>query len=360
MTKSSSFNYSNLLPEQRILAIQRLTALWAFSESGLGGLMHALQIPFTGLVIGGLAVIIITFIARLSVTGYSQILQCLPIVLIIKAMVSPYTPFPAYIAVSFQAITAMALFSIFRINLLSILLLAVITMLESAFQQLLILTLFFGRSFWKAADDMVALMARQLGSTVNNGSFWLIAIYLLIYITGGIMVALMAYRILRNFFSENKNGDDLPDKGITPVYNLPEIPRRKNFRSKIWLLFTVMLLLSVVLFFFAADAKHGWLSVIKALCWTLSAILVWFMFISPLFSRLVLKVLHKKQTRYTESVSRIMGFLPVLRPLTAMAWQNTREHKGWKRIQFFFSTLVGWTLVYSDIPQPEKTNNPSQ
>ena len=360
MTKSSSFNYSNLIPEQRILAIQRLTALWAFCECGLGGLMHALQIPFTGLVIGGLAVIIITFIARLSVNGYSQILQCLPIVLIVKAMVSPYTPFPAYLAVSFQAITAMVLFSIFRVNLLSILLLAVITMVESALQQLLILTLFFGRSFWKVADDMVSLMARQLGSTVNNGSFWLIAIYMLIYITGGIMVALMAYRVTNNFFSENKNNHELPEKGSTLVYHLPEIPRRKNFRAKLWLLFTVMLIVSIALFLFAADAKQGWVGVIKALCWTLSAILVWFMFISPLFSRLILKVLHKKQSRYSEAISRTMEFLPVLQPLTAMAWQNTRDHKGWKRIQFFFSTLVSWALVYSDIPQPEKNNNPTQ
>ena len=89
---------------QHSLAIQRLTALWAFAESGLGGVLHAFQIPFTGLVIGGFAVIIITLIAKFSDHHYQQILKSFLIVLIVKAMVSPHTPVPAYLAISFQAI----------------------------------------------------------------------------------------------------------------------------------------------------------------------------------------------------------------------------------------------------------------
>ena len=132
-----TISHTSLSSEQRTLAIQRLTALWAFSESGLGGIMHALQIPFTGLVIGGFAVIIITFITKISAYKYSQVLQSLFVVLIVKVMVSPYTPFPAYIAVSFQALIGIALFRLLKVNLLSILLLSIIAMLESALQQLL-------------------------------------------------------------------------------------------------------------------------------------------------------------------------------------------------------------------------------
>lgn len=59
-------NLDHLSDEQKRLAIQRLTALWAFSESGLGGVVHALKIPFTGIMLGGFAVIIITLIAYFS------------------------------------------------------------------------------------------------------------------------------------------------------------------------------------------------------------------------------------------------------------------------------------------------------
>ena len=108
--------YKYLSKEQRLAAIQRLTALWAFAESGLGGLMHALQIPFTGLVVGGMAVMIISLIAEISEHDHKQVLKSALVVLIVKAMVSPYTPFPAYIAVSFQAMLGYALFSLFPIN----------------------------------------------------------------------------------------------------------------------------------------------------------------------------------------------------------------------------------------------------
>ena len=43
--------------------ISRLTALWALSEAGLGGILHALQSPFTGLFVGGFAIILISLIA---------------------------------------------------------------------------------------------------------------------------------------------------------------------------------------------------------------------------------------------------------------------------------------------------------
>ena len=102
--------------------------------------------PFgTGLVVGGFAVIIITLIAKFSDTEFKQILKSLSIVLLIKVTISPNTPFPAYIAVSFQAFIGYVLFSILNINFGSILLFSVLAMLESAIQKLLVLTLFFGQ-----------------------------------------------------------------------------------------------------------------------------------------------------------------------------------------------------------------------
>ena len=345
MTNSTHINYTNLSPEQRITAVQRLTALWAFCESGLGGLLHALQIPFTGLVVGGLAVIIITFIAKISEHNYSQILQSLLIVLVVKAMVSPYTPFPAYIAVSFQALVGLILFCLLRVNLISILLLSTIAMLESAIQKLLILTFFFGQSFWKATDEMMGFIAKQFGTAAIDGSQWLIAIYLLIYLLGGIFIAMMAYKIIKGFSLDNETAIL-----INTEIPIPAVSKRKSIRNKLWLMITVMIILSVSLFVFAADAKQGWVAVIKTVSWTMSVIMIWYMLISPLFTRFILWVLQKKESRYSESVSRTLSFLPVLRSLTAMAWKKSGVYKGWARMYFFCSTLLHWSLVYSESP----------
>jgi hypothetical protein len=75
-------------------AIERLTALWALSESGLGGIMHAIKIPFTGLIVGGIAVIIVSLICVLSGCRWKLVGQSLLIVLAIKMAISPHALLP--------------------------------------------------------------------------------------------------------------------------------------------------------------------------------------------------------------------------------------------------------------------------
>jgi hypothetical protein len=345
--------HKDLSGEQRQAAVQRLTALWAFTESGLGGIMHALQIPFTGLLVGGMAVIIISLIAEISNRDLKQILKAAVIVLIVKAMVSPFTPFPAYFAVSFQALLGYALFSILSINFFSILLLSSIAMLESALQKLLVLTIFFGKSFWKAMDELMAFVAKQFGSSSVNGSQWIITAYLIIHLIGGIIIAWIAYKTIKGFFAE---------KGIFILENTEMvnaeiyergIAKRKTLFHKLWGMILILVVLSVVLFIFSADTKLGWLAVVKTISWTLSAILIWFMLIGPLFTRLVQKILQKKESRYSDEVLKTLSFLPVLRQLTALAWRKSKAYPGIGRWRFFFSALVHWSLTCSDPSKPE-------
>ena len=84
--------------------IDKLTALWALNESGLGGFLHVFNTPFTGLIVGGIAILLISLIAYYAENKWQAIFKALVIVLIIKMAVSPYSPFGAYVAVSFQAL----------------------------------------------------------------------------------------------------------------------------------------------------------------------------------------------------------------------------------------------------------------
>jgi hypothetical protein len=65
-----------------------LTALWAFVEAGLGGFLHALHLPFTGIVLGGFAVLIISLLAMCYDKPFAKIVQATLIVLAIKAAVN--------------------------------------------------------------------------------------------------------------------------------------------------------------------------------------------------------------------------------------------------------------------------------
>lgn len=336
--------YQDLTGEQRHTAVQRLTALWAFTESGLGGVMHALKIPFTGLVVGGMAVIIISIIARINL---KQLLKATMIVLIIKAMVSPHTPFTAYIAVSFQAVLGYALFSFLPISFFSILLLSSLAMLESAFQKLLVLTLLFGRSFWKAIDEMFAFIIKQFGFSYSNGSQWIVGSYLVIYLVGGVIIAWIAHTIIRDLFTQRNTLVMERIQKINSEIYIGNIEKRKKHYNKLWAMILILVVLSAVLFIFAADEKQGWLAVIKTFSWTLSAILVWFTLISPLLTKLIQRLLQKKQSRYSDEILRTLSFLPLFRQLTGLAWQESKLYSGFRRWHFFFSALVHWSLTCS-------------
>ena len=116
----------------RLTIIRRLTALWALSESGLGGIMHALKIPFTGLIVGGISVIIVSLISYLSSNSRESILRSLIIVLTIKLAISPHSSFTAYVAVSFQAVSAWFFFRYISDLRIAAYTTAIISMLESA------------------------------------------------------------------------------------------------------------------------------------------------------------------------------------------------------------------------------------
>ncbi len=328
--------------EQRRVAVQRLTALWAFAESGLGGMLHALQVPFTGLIVGGMAVLLITLIAFFAQQQYKTILHSLVIVLIVKAAVSPYTPFPAYIAVGFQALTGYLLFSLLQINLFSILLLAVIAMMESAIQKLLILTLFFGQSFWKAADGLSDFIAKQFGMSAYNGSNWIISFYLLIYFIGGFCIGWMAYKTIKEIFIEK--GSLALDVSFNSE---PVLINHRKKNKKLWLIIIALVIISLLLFIFAADSKQGWIAVLKTLSWTSAVILLWYLLISPLFTKFIQKSLRKKEGRYSEEVAHALSFIPVLQQLASIAWQKSSRYNGWRRLRCFCSTMINWSLTSS-------------
>lgn len=347
-------DHRNLTAEQRVIAVQRLTALWAFTESGLGGIMHALQIPFTGLLVGGMAVVMICMIAEISEYNYKQVLKSALIVLIVKAMVSPHTPFPAYIAVGFQALLGYGLFSLLGVNFFSILLLSTIAMAESAIQKILILTIFLGDSLWTAMDKMISFLASQFGMVSDNGSYRIAGLYLLIYIAGGVLIAWLAHHSIKTFYSRKA----FEMISFTSQGSVPVISQKKSGHQKLWLLIILMIAASLILFLFAANGKQGWLAVTRTIIWTTSAILIWYVFISPLFTKLIKQALKKKQGKYSDEVLQVISFLPVLRRLTALAWQQSKKQAGIGRWYHFLSSLIHWSLIYSDNPSPEISSQP--
>ncbi len=331
----------NLSKEQKLAAIGRLTALWAFAESGLGGVLHALQMPFTGLIVGGLAVIIITLIAKLSVNSFKQIFKSLIVVLIVKATISPYTPFPAYIAVSFQAIVAAILYSLMKVNFVTVLLLSLMAMIESAVQKLLVLTLFFGQSIWKAINTFTNFVTKQMHYHSISGTNIVITIYLTIYIVAGVYVALLAMRMTRNFSQQKA----MPSLEINE--GVETISKAKKRKKQLLFIFFILCLISLSLFFLSNNNANQYLSILKIFSWTITIIFLWLWIITPLFTKLILLLLSRNKTKYSSEVTEIISVLPDLRSISITAWQYSKHKKGLGRVAEFLSNLLHWSLIYT-------------
>ena len=336
----NSVGVDNLSKEQKVVAIQRLTALWAFAESGLGGMLHALQMPFTGLVVGGLAVIIITLIAKFSDNNMRSIFKSMIIVLIIKLTISPNTPFPAYIAVSFQALMGCLLYGLLKVNYISVLLLSILSMLESAIQKLLILTIFFGQSLLKATNTFFSFVANQFNYKSINGAQWLISVYLVIYIIGGILIALLALIIIKNISFNT----DLPL--FVNDHNFPNEKRIKKRKRQLVYTFIILCIISAIFICFNKD-EHPYLSILKVFAWTISAIFLWYYFITPFFTKLIVLLLQKNKSKYSTEVADIISMTPQLKNITYSAWVFAKQKKGFSRIALFLSCLLQWSLTYT-------------
>ena len=94
---------AQIIEAPEYLTVERITALWALSEAALGGVLHALHFPLTGLLINSASVIYIVLIAFYSRQA-GAILRATMVVLIVKGIVSPHTPLTAYLAVFVQGV----------------------------------------------------------------------------------------------------------------------------------------------------------------------------------------------------------------------------------------------------------------
>lgn len=182
-----------------------LAGIWAFVESGLGGAMHALKLPFTGIWIGGTAVAVLIVMAgvlrgRYEAWGHVEkvprhaiagtLLRATMLVMAVKLMASPHSPPTAYLAVGFQGVLAACVLSWFRPFRLGAILFASLSMFESAIQKLLVMTLVYGRAWMTALESMTLVANQQLG--VEGGGLSLLWVYLGLYLSWGVVLGIWA------------------------------------------------------------------------------------------------------------------------------------------------------------------------
>jgi hypothetical protein len=183
-----------------------LILLWAFAESGIGGMLHAFRLPFTGIFVGGLAIICIGLLGYYQEKGSRQILEALGIVLLVKLTISPHSPWQAYFAVVFQGYLGYLIFTSKHHFKAKVLIFSVLCMFESAFQKVIIASLILGNNFLKSVDQAAVAIANSLGLSANVSAVWLIFVcYVLIHIVLGMYLGLWIPKIPKQLTDLSEN-----------------------------------------------------------------------------------------------------------------------------------------------------------
>lgn len=316
--------------DKQTLVITRLTALWALSESALGGIMHALHIPFTGIFVGGMAIICISFIAIYAQSVFGEIIKSTLLVLMVKAGVSPHTPVPAYVAVSFQGLLGATIFTFLRNFRLSAVLFGCLAITESAIQKFLFTTLVFGKSVWVALDIFVASVLHDLGLPKNfSFSFWMVSLYILLYAVFGF--------ILGMFIGDMPNALEKIQRDKIRPQSLgkqedPAIKRKKSWLRFLWIIGFVFLI-------FLAECKinHAFYVVLRSL----SVTMLLFVVIRPLIVYLINRSAKNKK----EEIIIILNLLPEIRAYVKPAYeQSSATYNGMKKYSHFVLLLIHFTI----------------
>ncbi|MEM5563866.1 hypothetical protein WNY78_02060 [Psychroserpens sp. AS72] len=317
--------------------IDKLTALWALNESGLGGFLHVFNTPFTGLIVGGISILLISLIAYYAENKWQAILKALLIVLIIKMAVSPYSPFGAYVAVSFQALFGAFLFSNFSWKGATLMVLGMITFLESALQKLLILTIVYGTELWEAINIYGAWVQKKMEfvSETSTASF-LVTIYLLLYGICGILAGFFIKSIINIISSKTET-----DFYIEPDdLNSSKSASKVTFKTKVIWVWLITVAIIVLAFSFFGGDLFGWKKGVYIMLRSFLILMLWYLVIGPLLLKLVRKYLHKKESQYKEDITNAMDLFPYFRQIISFTWKETKHLKGYTRFKYFMANSI--------------------
>ena len=341
-------NSADLGGLDRPRAVERLTALWALNEAGLGGLIHAMRVPFTGIVVGSTAVVLIALIAFFAERKAKAILKATVIVLLIKAAASPHTPLPAYVSVTFQGLAGALLFGLLPSVRLGALLLGLLALWQGAVQKLLVMTILYGKSLWEAVDSVGRWILEKMGA--GSGELtptgWFLVFYLGYYTIAGLITGWLAgaipSEIARALNNPRPVSPLLP--GESPEMVLPVLPRKRWWQRTPFKAGAVLVALLAVLLLLH-PGQEGWLRGVRVFARATIVLALWMLLVRPLGQALFRRFRRREQGAYGADVSRALEQFPALRQAAAVAWRRSGGSGGFRRWKNFLVELIVLALA---------------
>ena len=335
-------------------SVERLTALWALAEVALGGALHALRLPLTGLLVGGSAVVLLSLIAHAARAGglsvRRSVLGATVVALVLKAAASPQSPVGAYVAVAFQGgLAALVLPALGR--RLGPLVLGVVALAESAVQKALVLLVLFGGGLVEAVDAVGAGAQKALGLS-GGASLSAVALgaYVGVHAVAGAAVGVLAGRLPGRVEALRQSGEVA--RLVAEARALAEARVVRAERRAWWQRPAVrrVAVVAAGLALYALLLGRGGGSAVAGVAASIAraavVLAVWALAVAPVLLGLVRRALARRRSERAAEVARATALLPVLRALVPLAWRASAGRPG------RFAALVAASALGADIEAP--------
>jgi len=333
----------NIQPDKQVF--YRLIALWVMCEAVLGGMMHAIKVPFTGMIVSSGAVICICLIGY-YVPVKGAILKATIIVAIFKMMLSPHTPPTAYLAVFFQGMLGQLLFSNLKFFRFSCILLGMMALVESAIQRIIVLTILYGNDLWYALNEFIRKVTGE--DSLTNYSLSLGIAYVLLHAVVGAIVGSFAGKIIltsgywRKTYSQYliPLGKYTETDGVATSKN----KKKKKLRFLFIMIWVILAALFVQSYFSIGTPLLPSQLALKIILRSIFILLTWYFIVSPLITSIIKKWLTSLKLKSESDISQVMLLLPATKHIFVQSWNLSASLKGWKRLLFFSKIILVNTL----------------
>lgn len=272
--------------------------------------------------------------------GVAQALgSALVFVLAVKFAVSPHSPLGAYIAVSMQCALGMLFFSLISNYKVAAGLTAVFSLVSSALQKIIILTVVYGTPFWEALDRFVLEIAERLSTSGLPESFsvslWLAAVFTGIYAVGGLFIGWLAGRLPTLLLHHRLELSDLCSSFQAQRSSGPAAPRKGKWMFPALIIGVAALAFVMEYWLISSEAA------IYQLIRTTAILLGWILLLRPLFRFFLGRLLRKKREDLRDGIERVQLAIPRMGSFARFAWKRAPEMSSgsWRLTNFILLLL---------------------
>jgi nucleoside-triphosphatase THEP1 len=259
------------------------------------------------------------------------IIKATIIVAIFKMMLSPQAPPPAYVAVFFQGLLGELLFRNRKIYPIACLILAVLSLLESGLQRILMLTIIYGNDLWKVINDFINGLTKQKVTT--NYSLLIGGGYVLLHLIMGLIIGWWASVLpkrIKKWSHEEKNNINLIHTGA--IAEPPRSKRKERFKRGVLTMWILLIALYIQSYYNIGKPILPSHISLKILLRSVIIVLAWYFIVAPLLKQALHFWLRKKKTKSQQDIQHVLRLLPATQQLIAQCWRRSADKKGWSRM----------------------------